>query len=49
VNEYDKEQFKKLAVFLHSISAPIEQKLSRTQSDIAFVWAKYIDKVTEEQ
>lgn len=46
-NDYTKEQLKKVASFLHSISNPIEQKLNRTQSDIAFVSAKFIEEITK--
>jgi hypothetical protein len=42
MDEYTKDQLHKIAEFLADISTPIEQKLNRTQSDIAFVSMKYL-------
>jgi hypothetical protein len=50
MDQYTKDQLKKIAEFLADISTPIEQKLSRTQSDVAFVSMKYLlSLVTKEE
>lgn len=49
MNEYTKEQLKKIAIFLRHISTPVEKTLSNTDSCIALATAKYIESITEEK
>jgi hypothetical protein len=44
-----KKELMKIVVFLRYISAPIERKLCKSDSDMAFTNAKYFEKWLEEQ
>jgi len=44
-----KKEMMKLVVFMRTISTPIERKLTKSESDMAFTNAKYFEKWLEEQ